>query len=148
MAKSSPTIVVHDRMSSEVGESELESPKASPAETLRAYAFFHSEGRVLFGAVFFSLMQILVMFSTLAAFWLGSDTILRIIAPPFLIFSALSLASVLKRNRERRRLRLSLWEKEIKEFCAGPKLVAFSVAAPTVALLFWLGLFIYTLTLL
>ena len=115
-------------------EIELESPKASPAETLRAYSFFYRENTVLFEAVVFCIGQLLLA----AAFWFGKDFTERVIPSAGFAMASCYLPGVLICNSKRRRLRLSVWEAEIKEFCVKPRAIAFATIAPIVALVTWL----------
>ena len=113
----------------------LDEPKASPAETLRAYSFFHKEHRVLFEAIVFCVAHL----SLTVGFWCGQDLVERIIPPAAFVSAAVYLVNVLKRNGRRRRLRLSLWEAEIEEFCVKPQIIAFATIAPIVAIIAWLA---------
>jgi len=117
-------------------EIELESPKASPAETLRAYSFFYGESNVRRDTVGFCIYQtVLVVLFFLAppdparwVFWLG------------IWLACFEARNVYIRNSRRQRLRMSLWEQEMKQFCPKRRTVVFATVVPFVAIAVWLTL--------
>ncbi len=133
-------------------EIELESPKASPAETLRAYSFFYSEKRLGWETFYFIAAQVILISSylVLASLAQSRDADLRpvIISEAHrcvfwggMFFAVATIRDAYKRRRRRQRLRISVWEHEIKTFCAKRRTLIFAALPPPVALAVWLTLF-------
>ncbi|HUT02273.1 MAG TPA: hypothetical protein VM163_00055 [bacterium] len=131
-------------------EIELESPKASPAETLRAYSFFYSEttlGREAFS--FVAVQIILISVYLLTSFSQSQNTELQSIISNIhfcvfwagVYFAIAKIRDAYKRHCRRQRLRISVWEHEIKTFCAKRGTIVLAALPPPVALAVWLTLF-------
>ena len=116
-------------------EIELESPKASPAETLRAYSFLYGESDVLLHAVRFCIYQTL-----LVVFFLAAPDDARCAFSVGILLACFEARNVYIRNSKRQRLRMSLWEQEMKQFCPKRRTVVFATIVPFVAIAAWLTL--------
>jgi len=128
-------------------EIELESPKASPAETLRAYRFFSEEplqGRYtayfvileLICALIFALISQLESDIQEVASALSSIRTVAMWTGAYLAWGALWW--LINRHRRLLRIRLSTWEHELKVCCASRRTVVAAAIAASVALAAWI----------
>jgi hypothetical protein len=125
----------------------LENPKASPAETLRAYRFFSEEAMMVHYTVYFAVLE---LFCVLIFWFVGqlksdiqevASALSSIRTVPAwigvnLAWGALWWLSI--RHRRLLRLRLSIWERELKLYCASRRTIVGAAIAVSVALAAWI----------
>ena len=130
-------------------EIELETPKASPAETLRAYRFFSEEPEMVRYAAYFVILELVCVLIYAFVRQLQSDieevnsAFSSIRTVPAWIGFYLACGALSWLNHRRRRLlglRLSIWERELKVYCASRRTVVAAAIAASLALVAWLTL--------
>ena len=130
------------------GIMELEHPKASPAETLRAYKFFSGEpllardtANFIVFQIFFVLLYLIIPQPETGANELDSELVdagtMTVLFG--LYIASFRLRTLVTRHRSLVRLRLSIWEREIKAYCASRRLVTASTAIACAAMAAWLS---------
>ncbi|RLC45910.1 MAG: hypothetical protein DRH70_06575 [Candidatus Coatesbacteria bacterium] len=141
------TVLSRDNLMKEM---KFESPRASPAETLRAYSFFYGETLLRRQGLLFIAVQVLLI----SIYLLGSSassqnaelqSIVSDTISPFLwasfYFAFARISGFYRRYWRRQQLRISVWEREIETFRAKRGDVVLAVVPPTLVLAFWLTLF-------
>ena len=133
----------------------LENPKASPAETLRAYRFFSEEPLQGRYTAYFVILELicLLLFVFLPQPDSGMEEIdsafsetrtVAMLAGAYLAWYR--LWSLINRHRRLLRIRLSIWEHELQIYCASRRAVVAAVIAASVALAAWISVIIVRLT--
>lgn len=137
-----------------MGEIELESPKASPAETLSAYRFFSEEPEMVRYTAYFVILELVCVLVYAFVRQLQSDIeevnseFSSIRTVPAWIGFYLGCGALSWLNHRRRRLlrlRLSIWEHELKVYCASRRTVVGATIAASVALAVWIAVIVIEL---
>ncbi len=136
-------------------EIELESPKASPRETLRTYRFFSEEPLVARYTAYFVVLQLVCVLvfafvpqpeSDIEEVDAAFSTVRSVAMSLGAYFAWYRLWSLINRHRRLLRIRLSIWEHELQIYCASRRAVVAAVIAASVALAAWISVIIVRLT--
>ena len=143
-------------MTSQVDELGLQNPKASPAETLRAYRFFTKDRLWNRYPVYFVAIELICVllfilipespsgFEDVHAAIQSADHVVRSFAVfAGFLFALITLHFLFKRSCYLTRIRLSVWEQELKIYEAKPRAILATTIAAWVALVAWIPAIIF-----